>query len=80
MNFTIKQARLHAGMTQQIMADYLGIDRSTYIKIEKNPTRATVGQVNAISKYTGIPVEDIFLGCNSTKVETEEFWSDLKRI
>ena len=37
MNFTIKQARLHAGMTQQLMADYLGIDRSTYIKIEKNP-------------------------------------------
>lgn len=51
------------------MAEYLGIDRGTYFKIEKDPLRATVRQVNKISEITGIPVEDIFLPMYSTKVD-----------
>lgn len=70
MQFTLRQARTHAGLTQAEMADSLGIDRGTYLRMEKDPQRATVRQINAISELTGIPVEDIFLGCNSTKVET----------
>ena len=69
MQFTLRQARTHAGLTQAEMADSLGIDRGTYLRMEKDPQRATVRQINAISELTGIPVEDIFLGCNSTKVE-----------
>ena len=69
MQFTIRQARLHAGFTQAEISKKLGIDRGTYIKIEKEPTRATVQQVNQISDLTGIPVSDIFLNYNSTFVE-----------
>lgn len=69
MQFTIKQARLHAGFTQAEMAKNLGIDRGTYIRIEKDVSRATVGQINHVSRMTGIPISDIFLGENSTKVE-----------
>ena len=71
MKFTVKQARQMAGLTQAEMAKKLEIDRSTYIKIEKDVSRATVGQVNLISKITGIPLADIFLTQNSTKVEFE---------
>ena len=60
MVFTIKQARTHAGLTQADMAKQLNIDRSTYIKLEKDVSRATVGQINLISKITGIPICNIF--------------------
>ena len=66
MQFTLRQARTHAGMTQAEMAKTLDIDRSTYIKIEKDVSRATVGQVQKISRVTGIPVSDIFLSSDST--------------
>lgn len=69
MQFTIRQARTHAGFTQADMAKMLDIDRGTYIKIEKEQSRATVGQINKISSITGVPIVDIFLGCNSTIVD-----------
>lgn len=69
MQFTIKQARNYANMTQAEMAKYLDIDRSTYIKIEKDVSRATVGQINRISEKTGIPIADIFLTNDSTLVK-----------
>lgn len=49
MQFTIRQARVHAGFTQEDVAKKLGIDRGTYIKIEKDQARATIGQINKIS-------------------------------
>ena len=69
MVFTIKQARTHAGLTQADMAKQLNIDRSTYIKLEKDVSRATVGQINLISKITGTPICNIFLSQNSTLVD-----------
>ena len=72
MQFTLKQARTHAGLTQADVADSLGIDRGTYLRMEKDPQRATIRQINQISQITGIPVSDIFLGCNSTKVDNDE--------
>ena len=70
MRFTVKQARNLAGMTQADMAKTLGIDRGTYIKIEKDVNRATVAQVKAISLATGIPTRDIFLFEESTFVDS----------
>lgn len=71
MQFTIKQARQFAGLTQKSVAKFLNIDRGTYIKIEKDPQRATIRQVCKISELTGIQIKDIFLGDNSTKVERD---------
>lgn len=70
MQFTLKQARAYAGLTQAEMAKNLNIDRGTYIKLEKDPSEATVRQLNAIANITGIPLTEIFLGCNSTNVDT----------
>lgn len=69
MQFTVKQARTYANMTQAEMADRLGVDRSTYIKIEKDVSRATVGQINRIAQITGISVANFLLNENSTLVE-----------
>lgn len=66
MQFTIKQARAHAGMTQNAMAKAMKIDRGTYRRIENDITRCTIGQLLAISKITGIPYRDIFLPCESS--------------
>lgn len=69
MQFTIEQARKYAGFTQEQMGKAIGVHRSTYMKIEKDPTLATVHQINLISDVTGIPVGNFILGLNSTKVE-----------
>lgn len=61
MQFTIKQARKYAGLTQEQMGKSIGIHRQTYMKIEKDPTTATIGQINRISDITGIPVADFIL-------------------
>jgi len=69
MNFTVEQARKYAGLTQSDMAEKLHIDRGTYSKIEKDVSRATIAQIACISAATGIPVSNLFLPTNSTKVE-----------
>lgn len=68
MQFTIEQARKYAGFTQEEMGKAIGVHRSTYKKIENDPTIATVHQINLISDATGIPVGNLILGLNSTKV------------
>ena len=64
--FTIKQARRYAGLTQVKMADALGVCRDKYMKIEKNPETATIGQAKIIARETGVPLEDILFVGNST--------------
>ena len=55
MNFTIKQARKHAGLTQADMATKMGMDRVTYIRLEKNEMQVTAARLYAVEKITGIP-------------------------
>lgn len=60
MQFTLKQARQLAGKTQAQVADYLGIDRGTYVKYEANPEIISVGMAKAIANYLGFSVDAIF--------------------
>lgn len=69
MQVTIKAARVTAGFTQGSIAKKLNMDRGTYAKIEKDPRRATVGQIGEISRLTGVSVTDLFLPFDSTFVE-----------
>lgn len=64
--FTVRQARKMADKTQQYMADALDVDRSTYIKWERDPSCINVPNARAISEITGIPFDQIFFGVNST--------------
>lgn len=57
--FTIKQARLLAGLTQEKAAGEMGISRDRYMRLERSPELVTVGQAREISRITGVPFEQI---------------------
>lgn len=69
MQFTIKQARKYAGLTQEQAAQAINVCRHRYMKIEKSPGEATVSELNCLSRITGIPLRDFILDLNSTNVE-----------
>ena len=58
--FTMKQARTYAGLTQSDVAEKMGIDRSTYIRLEKNPDKMTIQRALDFAEITGIPLDRIF--------------------
>lgn len=64
--FTLKQARMLSGKTQNQMADSIGVCRDTYRAIEAEPERATIAQAKKISLVLGLPVDQIFFGFDST--------------
>lgn len=57
---TLERARKDVGLTQQDMADELGVSRPTYAKIEANPDTATVLQAKRICEVLSRPYERIF--------------------
>ena len=59
---TLRSARREAGFTQQFMADELGVSRPTHIKIEGNPSKASVLQAKRICEILGKSYEQIFSG------------------
>ena len=63
---TLKKARLLAEVSQADLAKAVGMSRSTYLKIEKNPDTATVAQAKAISEFLGTSYDEIFFGDEST--------------
>lgn len=66
MQVTVKQARKMAGLTQQEMANGLEMNRTTYIKLEKEPDLITIRQAKKICEITGFSIDDIFFARNST--------------
>lgn len=70
MQFTIKQARKYANLTQQQIANAIGVCRHRYMKIEKDQNEATVAELNALARVTGIPLGSFILVQDSTKVES----------
>lgn len=69
MTFTIKQARTYSGLTQEQIAKGIGICRHRYMKIEKDQNEATVAELNAISRITGVPIRNFIFDDNSTNVD-----------
>lgn len=60
MKYTVKQARMLAGFTQDEMAKKLNIHRDTYRNMEKHPEKISFLMGNKISNITQIPIEKIF--------------------
>lgn len=57
----IKSKRVLVGMTQQEMAEKLGIAVSTYKKKEYGETEFTESEINKFLEITGSNYEEIFL-------------------
>lgn len=70
MQFTIKQARQYAGLTQAQMAESLGVCRHRYMKIEKDINSATVAELRKVAAVTGVPMRDLVLLSDSTTVDS----------
>ena len=59
---TIRDVRIEAGLTQQQMADKLGISRQQYANYEQHPERVTIEQARRICAILGAEYERIFFG------------------
>lgn len=58
---TLAEMREAKGVKKGAMAKALGITYPTYQKIENDPKRMTVAQLNCVCKFLGCRREDIFL-------------------
>ncbi|MCV9884734.1 helix-turn-helix transcriptional regulator [Metabacillus halosaccharovorans] len=70
VKFTLKQARLLKGYSQNQMAEELGIHVQTYRKMEKQPDTVTVGEAKKISEILGMNYDHIFFSSHSTLSRT----------
>ena len=62
---TMKQARIGVDMTQQEIADKMGVHVQTYQRMENHPEDVTIKQANEFAKIVGLKFEDIFFGSKS---------------
>ena len=60
----MKMARIGKGLTQQEVADILGVHVTTYAKMEKNPEEVSIKDAKRFADIVGIPATDIFFGSN----------------
>ncbi len=65
MRITMKQARVGADMTQQQVADRLGVHVQTYQRMENNPEDISIKQAKNFADIVGVNFEDIFFGKHS---------------
>lgn len=55
----IRAARLHANLTQEAVALAVPMDRSTYIRIERGQSSATLDTLLLIAHVIGVPAADL---------------------
>ena len=63
----LKNARLSAGLTQQQVAESMGITKSTYCGYETGKRQPDVKKIKQLSQILGVP-SDVLLGTESGKV------------
>lgn len=56
----LREAREKANLTQQEVADALGVSRPTYISMEKNPDRISIDEARHLSELFGVSVDSLF--------------------
>ena len=59
-NETMKQARTQAGLSQQALADQVGVSRQTINAIEKGDYNPTIRLCIAICKALNLTLNDLF--------------------
>lgn len=59
-NFAMKEARTRAGLSQQELADKLGVSRQTINAIEKGDYNPTIKLCVGICRVLGLTLNDLF--------------------
>jgi len=60
MQLKIKELRKVAGLTQQEMADRIGVAQSYFAELENGKKTANMVRLKAISEALNVPVTDLF--------------------
>ena len=66
-NYTMKQARADKGLSQQGLADALGVSRQTINAIEKGDYNPTIRLCVGICRVLGLTLNDLFWEEEGTK-------------
>jgi len=61
MHTRMKELRARRGLTQQQLADAVGVRRETIVHIEKGTYNPTLRLAHAIACALGEPMDDIFI-------------------
>lgn len=60
MKYTLKELRARKNKTQQQVAEGLGVSTTTYNAWEQNISNVAVSKVQAVAKYFGVTLNDLF--------------------
>ncbi|MDY4739379.1 helix-turn-helix transcriptional regulator [Absicoccus porci] len=63
---TLKAARVNAGMTQEDLAEAIGVHRQTVAKWEENPQLMSIETANKVCKVLNVKFHQIFFAREST--------------
>ena len=66
-NYAMKEARTRAGLSQQELADKLGVSRQTVNAIEKGDYNPTIRLCIGICRVLGLTLNDLFWEEEGTK-------------
>lgn len=61
MKNRIEALRREKGMTQQTLAEQLGVSRQTIISLENGRYNPSIGLAHSVAKLFGLMIEDVFL-------------------
>lgn len=75
----IRQIRLQKGLSQENMADMLGLSTTAYGDIERGRTELSVSRLENVAKLLDVPLPEL-LGIDSSMSETEWLRQENTRI
>lgn len=78
MKLTLKQARQFSELSQEELANMLGVHRQTYMKWEKKPHEMPMGKAVEFCRIVKVSIDDIFFTPNST-LSRKGMNSDVKK-
>lgn len=67
LQISLAAARVNARMTQEEVAEKIGVTKQTIINWEKGRVIPKIPEVEMLSRIYNIPQDNIFLPCYSTK-------------
>lgn len=72
MQLTLKAARTNKGLTQEEMADMLGMSMKTYRRIESEPGWMRITDALKFVEITGVAMESLFFDEDSSLTPNEQ--------
>lgn len=68
MKFTLEQARKYRGLSQEKMAEKLGMSRRGYQRYEWGKTEMRIGTAEKFSKIVGIPLDQLIFDSEASRI------------